>query len=260
MYKIQSKQSIKQILKNRTHIGHHHNKLSKDNRNTILGIRHNIAIINPKVSIKSADNLIEVLAHLQAKRGFLMFFGGHFYMPSLQKSLYNGLDVDGINFSNSNFVTLTGSWKEGFFTNKKNLYDLMRNVIKPERNKSAKFLRYKKNFGNLFNESSINIFDYVNPDLIISLQNNKKLINESKLVGIPLIGILDSNIDSNQYLYGLYGNDDSWESLEFYISVIKAGLKKGNLNEKRLYFYLFLQKIKKSKTFSEQYKYLKCKN
>ena len=75
------------------------------------------------------------------------------------------------------------------------------------------------------------------PDVLIILGNveSNLALQESILLMIPIITIIDSNSVPNNIAYPIPGNDDAVESLMFFTSMLRGAVKRG-LESRRLSF------------------------
>jgi small subunit ribosomal protein S2 len=69
------------------------------------------------------------------------------------------------------------------------------------------------------------------PDLIIltTLIDATPLVNETRSLNIPTIGICDSNTDPSTVTYPIPGNDDSYPSMELFTSLFSNAAREGLL-------------------------------
>jgi small subunit ribosomal protein S2 len=76
------------------------------------------------------------------------------------------------------------------------------------------------------------------------LDSNKEALNELKKFQIPMIGLVDTNMDPNDFIFKFFGNNDSVESIDFFFSFLKEAIKEGRLKEQQLFYYMFIYKLK----------------
>jgi small subunit ribosomal protein S2 len=84
------------------------------------------------------------------------------------------------------------------------------------------------------------------PDFFILLDKDEEALYELKQLRVPLIGLVDTNMDPNNFLYTIFTNNDSVENIEFFFEFLKEAIKEGRLQEQQKYYYAFLQKLKKN--------------
>jgi small subunit ribosomal protein S2 len=68
------------------------------------------------------------------------------------------------------------------------------------------------------------------PDVLVLLhaKDNNVVIKEANQVGVPSVGIVDTNADGSGLVYPVYGNDDSLEAQFLYTQVFCEVLKPRN--------------------------------
>ena len=69
------------------------------------------------------------------------------------------------------------------------------------------------------------------PDFLLVLATDRGAAHEAANLDLPLFGMVDSNTDPTPFLYPVYGNDDSVESLAFMLELLKRGVEEGRKRE-----------------------------
>jgi ribosomal protein S2 len=62
---------------------------------------------------------------------------------------------------------------------------------------------------------------------------------------VPLIGLIDSNMNPKSFLYKFFGNNDTFESIDFFFNFLKEAIQEGRLKEQSYFYFYFINKIKK---------------
>ena len=75
------------------------------------------------------------------------------------------------------------------------------------------------------------------PDFIIMLDNDLVALDEVKKLQIPLIGIVDTNMNPEDFVFKFFGNNDSIENLDFFFEFLKEAAKEGRIKEQQLFFF-----------------------
>jgi ribosomal protein S2 len=83
------------------------------------------------------------------------------------------------------------------------------------------------------------------PDFLIFLDHDKDAFFELKKFQIPMISLLDTNMNPENYLYNFFGNNDCIENIEFFFEFLKETIKEGRLKEQQLFYSYFMFKLKK---------------
>ncbi|MCA9382089.1 30S ribosomal protein S2 [Candidatus Dojkabacteria bacterium] len=64
--------------------------------------------------------------------------------------------------------------------------------------------------------------------VVMDLNIDKGAIHEAHQLGIPVVGILDSNVNPDDVEYGVVGNDDALSSLTLFVTLFGKAVKEGN--------------------------------
>lgn len=64
--------------------------------------------------------------------------------------------------------------------------------------------------------------------IVMDLNIDKGAIHEAHQLGIPVVGLLDSNVDPDDVEYGVVGNDDALNSLQLFVGLFGQAIKEGN--------------------------------
>ena len=59
---------------------------------------------------------------------------------------------------------------------------------------------------------------------VVDCVRDKNAVKEAKVLGIPVVGIVDSNADPEDIDYPIPGNDDAIKSLKYFISKVEIAL------------------------------------
>jgi small subunit ribosomal protein S2 len=90
------------------------------------------------------------------------------------------------------------------------------------------------------------------PDFIIMLDKDIVALDEIKKLQIPLIGVVDSDMNPEDFVFKFMGNNDSIENLEFFFEFLKEAAKEGRIKEQQLFFFYLISNIKK-KVYGKKY-------
>jgi ribosomal protein S2 len=83
------------------------------------------------------------------------------------------------------------------------------------------------------------------PDFFILLDKDPIAMRELYNLQVPLIGFVDTNMNPNDFIYKLFGNNDSIKNLEFFFEFLLEAVKEGRLKEQQLFFFYLIYNIKK---------------
>jgi len=222
--------TIRQLLDSGVHFGHQTRRWNPKMRRFILTDRSGIYIIDLQKSLKLIDDAYEFVKETVAHGGSILFVGtkkqaqeaiaeqalrvGQPYINqrwlgglltnfnTVQKRLARLKELEVMDFANAHKTTnLT----------KKELLILRREKEKLE-----------KTLGGIRNVTKT-------PSAIWVVDTNKEhlAITEAKKLGIPVIGILDTNCDPDEVTIGIPGNDDAIRSVALLTRVIADAVADG---------------------------------
>jgi small subunit ribosomal protein S2 len=221
--------TVRQLLDAGVHFGHQTRRWNPKMRRFILTDRSGIYIIDLQKSLTHIDKAYEFVRETVAHGGSILFVGtkkqaqeaiaeqalrvGQPYINqrwlgglltnfgTIQKRLARLKELEVMDF--------TGATKTGL--TKKELLILRREKDKLE-----------KSLGGIRNISKT-------PSAIWVVDTNKEhlAITEAKKLGIPVIGILDTNCDPDEVTIGIPGNDDAIRSVQVLTRVIADAVAEG---------------------------------
>ena len=182
------------MILNRVHFGHRVGSLNKHMSPYIYGIRSSQCIFDLNKTAKSLKLALNFAAHIAFRGGIILFFN---------RNSLNSHIVDE-NAKEINQSSHTRFWRGGVFTNA--------NI----------------QFGSVIRLPDLCIF--------MNTQNNvlcqHSAVKDAAKMGIPTIGIIDSNCDPSLVTYPIPGNDDTAISIEYYCNLFKEAIIRGNSKRK----------------------------
>lgn len=245
MYKNLYKLNLEYLIKLRSHIGHKDKNLNKYLNPYLYGTRHNINIFNINKLWISFKYLFYNFSEMFLNRNSFFIVGTNKNLP-MDKLLNNWLEKYPLSYDKFNSFYISGyidkKWIEGVFTNWKIFYAFIDYINVFDIEKKRKY-KYEKYFCYL--KGIVNLKKMPIPDFIIMLDKNEEALHEIKNLQIPLIGIIDTDINPNDFIYKFFGNNDSIENLEFFFEFLNEAAIEGRLKEQQLFFFYLIKKIKK---------------
>ena len=238
--------SVEHLIKIRSHLGHKKNDLNPKNTSNIYGFRHNISIHNLDQIWKSYKYLFHSLTENISKRNSFFLVGTNKNLP-MDLLIKNFLEKEKNTKNENNYKSfyITGyivdKWVKGWFSNWKILRNFME-FIKTSPKKHKK--RYQK-YANYLKGIDFSQKNPV-PDFLLVLHADKNILKESMDFQVPIIGLIDSNVDPDFFLYKFLGNQDSLENIDFFFEFIDEVIKEGRLKEQQMFFFYLLLKLKKN--------------
>lgn len=212
--------SLEAMLKAGVHFGHKKSRWNPKMQQYIFGVRNGIHIIDLEKSILYFEKALEKIEEVFSQNGIVLIVGTKRQSKDLVGAVAKKI---GIPFVNER-------WLGGTFTN----FDIMKkrlkylvdtreslskgklvSLTKLEKHKLMKRLdKIEEKMGGLIGMNRL-------PDLVIVLDTNKEraAIDEAKKMGIPMVGLIDSNSNPDLVEYPIPANDDALSSLKYILGV-----------------------------------------
>ncbi|NNF96934.1 MAG: 30S ribosomal protein S2, partial [Halobacteria archaeon] len=220
--------SMRQMLEAGVHFGHQTRFWNPKMSNYIFGERNKIHIINLEKTLPLYSDAMNFIGSLAAKRGKILFVGTK---RAAQDIVREEAERCGMPYVNhrwlggmlTNYKTVKQSIKrlkeleamqaEGGFEglNKKEVLTLTREQEKLERS-----------LGGIKDMNGV-------PDalFVIDVGHEKIAVNEAVKLGIPVIGVVDSNNDPENVDYVIPGNDDAIRAVSLYTQGVAKAIVEG---------------------------------
>ena len=220
--------TIRQLLDSGVHFGHQTRRWNPKVKRFILTERSGIHVIDLQQSLEYIDRAYDFVKDLVAHGGTVLFVGTK---KQAQEAISEQATCVGQPFVNerwlggllTNFQTVTkrlGRMKE---LEEINYEDTTQGYTKKELLlKKRELNKLHKSLGGIRNmqktPSALWVVDPLREHLAI---------DEAKKLGIPVIGILDTNADPDDFAYPIPGNDDAIRSVALLTKVIADAVAEG---------------------------------
>lgn len=209
--------SMQDMLKAGVHFGHQTRYWNPKMSSYIYGSRNKIHIIDLGKSLPLFQDAINFLSGVAAKKGKVLFVGTKYAAQDIVKAEAERCGMPYVNHR----------WLGGMLTN----YKTIRQSIKRLKDLEAMFESQK--FGRLTKKEILNL-EREKEKLLNSLGGIKNMggipdalfvidvgheniaVREANRLGIPVVGVVDSNNDPDNIAYVIPGNDDSTRAIRFY--------------------------------------------
>ena len=234
-----NKVTIKDLLEAGIHFGHKTKRWNPKMQNYIFGERNGIHIIDLQQTVISFRNALEVIKKFSSQNKNILFVG-------TKRQASEIISTSAIKCEQ---YYINNRWLGGMLTN----WDTIQNSIK--RLKDLEVILEEQSFTytkkeTLQFEKSVEKLNKAlggiknmngRPDLLFIIDTNREVlaVKEAVKMGIPIIGVLDSNSDPDGIDYPIPGNDDAMRSIEYYCTIISDTIIesrkniKSDLNEKK---------------------------
>lgn len=227
--------SMKNLLEAGVHFGHQTRRWNPKMKKFIFTQRNGIYIIDLQKTVKQIEDAYEFIRNIVADGGRVLFVG-------TKKQAQEAVETEA---KRSGQFYVSQRWLGGMLTNyktiKKRIDRLKRLELMEE---DGTFQRLpKKEVIKLRREteklekflSGIKEMDKL-PDVlfVIDPKNEKIAVNEAKILGIPVVGVVDTNCDPDEVDIAIPGNDDAIRAVKLLTGTIANAIveaKQGNIEE-----------------------------
>lgn len=224
--------SMKQLLEAGVHFGHQTRRWNPKMAPYIYTERNGIHIIDLQKSVGMVDNAYKAVADAVADGGTILFVG-------TKKQAQDAIQVEA---ERCGMYYVNQRWLGGMLTNFKTIQSRVKRLRDIETmmedgtverlpKKEVIALRkeldkLEKNLGGIKNMKKI-------PDAIFVVDPKKEriCIQEAHTLGIPLIGIADTNCDPEELDYVIPGNDDAIRAVKLIVSKMADAVIEVNQGE-----------------------------
>lgn len=212
---------MQDMLKAGVHFGHQTRYWNPKMASYIYGSRNKIHIIDLSKTLPLFQDALNFIGGVAAKKGKILFVGTKYAAQDLVSQEADRCKMPYVN----------RRWLGGMLTNYKTIRQSIKRLKELEAMfESGKFGRLTKkeilglerekdklmnSLGGIKNMGGI-------PDalFVIDVGHEKIAVREANRLGIPVIGVVDSNNDPDGITYIIPGNDDSTRAIRFYTTWI----------------------------------------
>ncbi|TMH05837.1 MAG: 30S ribosomal protein S2 [Betaproteobacteria bacterium] len=222
--------TMREMLEAGVHFGHQTRFWNPKMAPYIYGHRNKIHIINLEKTLPAFEGALKFVRQLASKRGAILMVGTKrqardVIASEAQRAGMPYVDQRWLGGMLTNFKTVKGSLKK--------LKDMQAQVeagTQPAIKKEA--LMFQREIAKL--EKDIGGIQDMNalPDAIfvIDVGYHKIAVAEAKKLGIPVIGVVDSNHSPEDIDYDIPGNDDSAKAVALYARAVADAVLEGKSN------------------------------
>ena len=220
--------TMKQLLEVGVHFGHQTRKWNPKMKRYIFAEKNGIYIIDLQQTLQLLIEAYEHVRRVSARGGNILFVGTKKQTQDIIENYAKECSMPYIR----------NRWLGGILTNFKTIYARTKRISEIENmEKNGVFelipkkevLQIRKEYEKLlYNIGGIRDMTKL-PDLLFVIDPHKEIIAvaEAKKLGIPVVGIVDTNCDPDNVDFVIPGNDDAIRSCSLITSVIAMAVKKG---------------------------------
>ena len=222
--------SMREMLEAGVHFGHQTRFWNPKMAPYIFGHRNKIHIINLEKTQPAFEEALKFVKQLSARRGTVMMIG----------TKRQARDTVAIEAARAGVPFVNQRWLGGMLTNFKTVKGSLKKLKDMQVQVEAGLDNLKKKEGLLFQrelaklEKDIGGIQDMNalPDalFVIDVGYHKIAIAEAKKLGIPVIGVVDTNHSPEGIDYVIPGNDDSSKAVALYAKAVADAVLEGKAN------------------------------
>jgi small subunit ribosomal protein S2 len=225
--------SMKQLLEAGVHFGHQTRRWNPKMAPFIFTERNGIYIIDLQKTVKKIDEAYDFIRSVSEEGKDVLFIGTK---KQAQDAIKEEAIRSGMHFVNNRWL---GGMLTNFKTIKtriKRLEDLYvmeedgtfevlpkKEVIKLRNEKD----KLEKNLGGIRNMNANNIGAL----FVVDPRKEKNAISEAKILGIPVVAIVDTNCDPDEVDYVIPGNDDAIRAVKLITAKMADAIIEGRQGE-----------------------------
>jgi small subunit ribosomal protein S2 len=222
---------MRQMLEAGVHFGHQTRYWNPKMAPFIFGARNNIHIINLEQTVPLYRQSCDFIKSIVADNGTVLFVGTK---RSAQEAIRTEAARCGMPF-------VSHRWLGGMLTNFKTIKQSIKRLVELETmaedgsierliKKEALGLqreqaKLERSLGGIKNMSSL-------PDavFIVDVGHEKIAVHEARILGIPVIGIVDTNCSPEEVDYVIPGNDDAMRAAHLYAAGVADAVLEGKVS------------------------------
>ena len=225
--------SMKQLLEAGVHFGHQTRRWNPKMAPYIFTERNGIYIIDLQKTVKKAEEAYNFIKEVAAEGKDILFVG-------TKKQAQEAIEEEAIR-SNMHFVN--NRWLGGMLTNFTTIKSRIRKLEDIERMQEDgtfevlpkkeviqlknELEKLQKNLGGIRNLDASN----VGAMFIVDPRKEKNAILEAKILGIPVVAIVDTNCDPEEVDYVIPGNDDAIRAVKLITAKMADAIIEGRQGE-----------------------------
>ena len=220
--------TLRQMVEAGVHFGHHARRWNPKMAPFIFGKKDNIHIIDLQKTYPMLYTALATARDIAAQGGKVLFVG----------TKRQAQDIIKENAERCGQYYVNHRWLGGMMTNWKTVYKSISRLVKLKEmaEKNAYEGYTKKEMQNLKKEQEkleLELGGIMNmggqPDLLFVIDTPKEslAIKEAKKLGIPVIGICDTNADPEAVDFPVPGNDDAIRAISFYSELVSSAILDG---------------------------------
>lgn len=224
--------SMKNLLEAGVHFGHQTRRWNPKMAEYIFTERNGIYIIDLQKTVVKVEEAYNVIKDIVSDGGEVLFVGTK---KQAQDSIESEAKRSGMHYVNQR-------WLGGMLTNFKTIAKRIERLEEIEAMEEAGTFEVlpKKEVTNLKNEAAKldkflggirNMKKMPEVLFVVDPRKEKIAVNEARILGIPVVGIVDTNCDPDEVDYIIPGNDDAIRAVKLLTGTMANAVIEGNQGE-----------------------------
>ena len=222
--------TLEELLKSGVHFGHQTSKRYPKADYYIHSSRGGIHIIDLQKTVEGLKKALEFVETTVKNGGLILFIGSKKQAKKIVEEAAQSCSMPYI----------TGRWLGGTFTNFENISKLTKKLEKMEKDEAeGAWEVYTKKEQVTFKKELIKLQENVGgikkmkglpkAIFVIDLKKEKTAISEANKMKIPVIAMVDSNVNPEQTQYPIPANDDAVKSIQIITSLLAQAIKEAKV-------------------------------
>ena len=218
---------LEEMVKAGLHFGHRKSKLHPKMKPYIFGIRKTVHIIDLEETAKKLAEALEFIQNILKEKKTILFVGTKIQHQGLIKELAEKY----------NFPYVSERWLGGSLTN----FDIMRKRVAyfqelRDKVNSEEFAKYGKKEQSMLKRELRNLttkFAGVesleklpNALFIFDIRKDNLALREAKRMGVPVVAVVDTNVDPSQVDWPIPASDDGAKAAEYILGKVDEAIEK----------------------------------
>jgi small subunit ribosomal protein S2 len=222
--------TMREMLEAGVHFGHQTRFWNPRMAPYIYGHRNKIHIINLEKTLPAFEEAMKFVRQLSAKRGTILMVG----------TKRQAREVIALEAQRVGMPYVDQRWLGGMLTNFKTVKGSLKKLKDMQAQKEAGMDQVTKKEGLMFERGLIKLEKDIGgiqdmsalPDalFVIDVGYHKIAIAEAKKLGIPVVGVVDTNHSPQGIDYVIPGNDDSAKAVALYARAVADAVQEGKAN------------------------------
>ncbi len=220
--------TLKDLLEAGSHFGHQSKRWHPKMKSFIFTEREGIHVIDLEQTLVRLEKAADFLRDVASKGGKIVFV-------STKEQAYEIVEAEAIR---AGALFVTKRWIGGTLTNFETLKGNLKKLDTLEKRKeSGELNKYTKKEKLLIDREIAKIKSFVGglrdleklPDAVFILDTKREdnAVLESRKVGVPVVGVVDTNCDPTLVNYPIPANDDATKSIKLIVKTIADAVEEG---------------------------------